>query len=1590
MAAATTSIANRIGLGVDLENGESVLGTLRQILEAEKEIVRVAGRSSGTAARTASSSSTNRAQAAKTEATAVAQAEVSAKRQALDSFDRMSAAAAQKERRRITDSTDHAIREGRRLNDTMAYLARQTDEQLKSLYGGHKAANNPVAQDIAQEIERRVKGRRDAAGGSLDPNTAENQAILARARNPDPNRYVHDPRRGDAAAQAAAREAASQASARGPQNQYLAMESAVERGRRIEEAARRSQIRAGLRSKTQPEGFTDEEEARTGQLVARLKSMRGLPARRQVELDKQAEELNRLYSDLERQQKARAPAGEGGTRAAGRDPEMDALREQARRRRAAQTASPQQEDARRRVAEAQFEGQFGGARSTLDKARDSLTRFQKEADSISLRHLGSEVGIEAGRMSKDLLQARKEAAELRKEISTPANMHRTAQEVEKDLAGIDRKIVETQEKLRGLRLKAAEDPGTFSPQGRFGGDNPFGALATAQRIGRNLLIYAAVRGFTTDLKEFITTSLQAAQAAEETQRQLQFTSKAAHVSFEGNLKVADSIRKELFLSRRLADEAVAESTQLASEANRPADIEGITRAITDINAKRGRGVEKIAENIRAVTVGGRGYQELLGVKPDELYQREAERRVTTSEQAGQPYRDENTNRLLSHTEAVKKMVAALSDEEKVSLRINEVLRQGNEVQGAAAARANTAAGRIEIMNQKWEDAKVAVGNFVLSLTPVVGLLTKISSLITGIDPGRLGLQGTGQGGQITAADIARNAHAYPDSAAYRASQFLSQQGPTLLGGAAVAGAGLFFGRGPARAERQQQVFRRTFAEGTDLGLTPELARAEAQSVAQSARPGMFRSIGVGLRNITEAITTTTLDLTSKLARSVGAEGIANRFQASAQRIRAGVRDLEGTVNERATKYASRGSVIGGLTGGIVGAQIGAMVAEKLNVGPITATLLTITGGIIGTAAGTALGNTVGGAIGAQGGLVAAAAAHPAIAAGIAVAAIGYLGIDYFTRKNNEYAARQEAITGATNRGLLEQKAQLEAARQEGRSYFRERGIGGYDAKAGQFTVDPNANLTKRYTKQEVDDLVAKGGNRAKFEEVIETPEMTTARTRREGQAKEEQDRNDKDSAEFWEKIRQEEAKRAEELIHRQEAALGKLRDFVKNSYQVIGTIAEANAPDNPFVKIFSDGATAAERMKQEYGFLGDATVKYFTDLESRAGSIKLIAAEFENLAKVQSSTMQASREGRERRGPDLSSYEKAQLDVTNAQLNAAKQIPELYERAAKVLGIHVDHFQIIQRQVALIQRDLGLPQPEGRQPGSVAGTYLAQRDSRGRFIDSRQVGAGTPLNQNIPGFTAGERQASFIGPDGKPRSFTMDVGQRNDYLAYDAAQQRRAMMSPEARRASDRAGSAAIVEILGQIPPEVLRRNPALAQTYVGALSNQAGGLQQDVTDARARAEILAQNNADVTSAARAAADKRNEMIRAGRDPNEVARQYDKTVLGLTSGIPVKDLSPDAFQARQDAFKREAERAGKQEEDARKAVEEAQKQRAEMLDVAKAIRDAVLGGNMSVLVQVTNDTDARTDTEALQDANADKPGKIGYPTAKPSMGRYGK
>lgn len=431
-------------------------------------------------------------------------------------------------------------------------------------------------------------------------------------------------------------------------------------------------------------------------------------------------------------------------------------------------------------------------------------------------------------------------------------------------------------------------------------------------------------------------------------------------------------------------------------------------------------------------------------------------------------------------------------------------------------------------------------------------------------------------------------------------------------------------------------------------------------------------------------------------------------------------------------------------------------------------------------------------------------------------------------------------------------------------------------------------------------------------------------------------------------------------------ALSKLRDARQGAFRLPGDIGTSlEGEDNPYVKVLADEATAAERMRQQWGFLGKAATQYFTTLEQGAIKRQLNKLEFSTYTTASNLRGQADRELAIRNGPGLSRADQDYLDIQSAIVDKAVQLPKLWAQTAEVLGRYVSPIRQLQGRVSSLQLATGIG-AEGKGPFG-----------------------------RIEGFSAGERTSTFVLPNGSQITTVLEAGRSNDYAQFAAKSASLANLSPQARRAVTESYADTALSIFGEFSPQQIRQ-AGLAQTYAQAAGLKAGGLDRRIQEAQDKAIFNAQEDQRLQAQLKADEQFRRAQLAKGYDPRDVGRESDSLLLARTDNIAPKDLSFEQFRGRQEALRRQADRTEADRQEAQAAVNQGLAYQAQMVDLLAQIRAGILGGNMSLLVQVQNDTQARIDQSALQELSSGRyniPLDTGESKTSPytkSFDRYGR
>lgn len=1222
--------------------------------------------------------------------------------------------------------------------------------------------------------------------------------------------------------------------------------------------------------------------------------------------------------------------------------------------------------------------------SKLDKARDRFLKSRQQLGGRQFNLLGQDSQKEVNDIYAGFSKLGIETGRLKAELNS-LTIKRPRQEIISDLKDIEReeqlliertrRLKESQIGLKGPGGPGGSGPNLRDPQGLLNDKGFFTSADALGRITRNILLYEVVSRASYGLVDYIGKSVEAAKKSVEFGNALRFATESAHGNIEVNNQLVESTR-EIGLSRQQGRQAVTEAARFTEE--RPQDIGKLVNVATNIAAERGGGVDKTDELIEQLRRReSKFYKRIFGKTVEEIYNDEAEttvRRRPTLDRS--TVVGENSSYFKTQREQIKEYVAAMTDAQKENAVLNYVLSQSSKFQGEAAERAQTLAGRIDRVNAAFTNAQEGVGLFITEIKPVNNLLETLAGKSGALDFLRAPQLGrSGQGGTITNADIENYGRERTQGGRGQLLNTINEYGTTALGiGGLLASTGLL-GRRPATESYRRDVYSKEFdANRIKFDNDLNLAQREAINSAKDLKPGLLRSVVSGMQKITLGMSESVLNLSAAAAQRIGAESVAEKARMQAGRFSGGrtyqggqvysatlgsgpIPNAQGpyqllqpvsarTITETGNRYGAGGGTAGGLAGGLAGAYLGSVIADKVTTNSIIATGITILGGVAGTTAGTAggeiLGSAIGTRVGAAGGLgslltgSAGSAGLATTGTGVGLAAILGLSIgSYLSDKIPGLPLYKEArdterlrSTEAGQSAFEQQAKERKKAFDEGRIKFYSTTIGddaGAQALTGQqvaervrlgkgtlgdyrqvleieseltsiaklqarqvsernkfvsdnANLDPNSQAYKRnlgsFEAGQRSDFLDSFIGKARDEAQTHFAESEAERLRKEEVARNKRDQEKQDA------------------VNQQANALSKLRDAQEGSFRQVETVAGRFAgPDNPYVKVFSDGATAAQRMQQQYGFLGKATVDYFTSIEKQNVALATTKLRFSSLTEQQNLLNKASREGDERTlRPGYSTKQNLAAETLGSLQTYISESARLKDQAKDV------------------------------QFGAYRYQFAGDRERQ-----QRDQLKDTLSKLNISGLGSGASS-----------------------------------------RQIDDITSQAILSTIGEsgLNPAQLENDPYLKSTYLRANRQRQGELFEKYQDSIKKAQF--QDNEDV----RLRQDLDRTTGRFGGATDQTTKdELNKYIIGRTEGIDQKDLTFEQFQQRQNALKEEARRSVEREEEARRAMLQGLEYQKRMDANIESIRRAIVAGDLSMLIQVQNDSQARVDRDALKDAN---------------------
>jgi hypothetical protein len=428
-------------------------------------------------------------------------------------------------------------------------------------------------------------------------------------------------------------------------------------------------------------------------------------------------------------------------------------------------------------------------------------------------------------------------------------------------------------------------------------------------------------------------------------------------------------------------------------------------------------------------------------------------------------------------------------------------------------------------------------------------------------------------------------------------------------------------------------------------------------------------------------------------------------------------------------------------------------------------------------------------------------------------------------------------------------------------------------------------------------------------------------------------------AERYERDKKRLQKEAREFLQDQtklEQGLTKLRSFEEQSPQLVGSLAQQITGDNRYTQILADQITVAERMRREWGWLGEEAVSYFTKVEQAANNRKLTQAMYSTYVEASGFRNQARDERTAR--------ERALLEAGGIDRATGNRV-STFAAAGNFLNV----FQ------------------EGRRGfADIFGRTRASRVYNQSFRPGDMINSELGELQALYGITSGRIPIPVTTQDlATGKTFTLDAGK--------GGLRRAAGINAASISGLSEAGQLAIrgqyaesffSTIQGYTPAQI--RQAGLEGEYLQAQGFRQAVAAKQLEDSVKKTVLDDQLQSDLDRQLAEDRQFRDKVLREGGDPREVGRLSDELVLSRTDNIDAKDLSYSVFEQRQEALKRQAERRESERTEAQKAVEETKAFQTGLLEEVKYLREALVNGDMKVLISIQNDTQARVDQEALE------------------------
>lgn len=313
-----------------------------------------------------------------------------------------------------------------------------------------------------------------------------------------------------------------------------------------------------------------------------------------------------------------------------------------------------------------------------------------------------------------------------------------------------------------------------------------------------------------------------------------------------------------------------------------------------------------------------------------------------------------------------------------------------------------------------------------------------------------------------------------------------------------------------------------------------------------------------------------------------------------------------------------------------------------------------------------------------------------------------------------------------------------------------------------------------------------------------------------------------------------------------------LRGVRGEAEKLFSTLAEryAGEANNPFVKIFTEAQEKAKQLEKTFAVLGEATVKELQAIEAAHTKQLTLATQLDVELEAASLKRRASAEREAASIKELTRLDTARLRVIEAQITAAREIPELEAKAlalrqgkAGANGLAINESYVKGQEFKRLKEELEIAQ---KLPGELG--VEAARKVNAALVDL--------FNDLPPELQAAIARGKEVGKDTFASAFESEANARRvaarkeqDNAAKEAkAAAADSLLTKEQRAAFDRAKAGGLEQ--GTLDKRLLGlQGEGLAGQRAGAAEREADRLLESQAAARTAVEKSTAKTEELTSA---------------------------------------------------------------------------------------------------------------------------------------------